>query len=113
MVASGIHIMIGADAEAPAFSDRRGDIGIDSMTAKVVERVMEFALQGVASEFRIAVDTISDDTIFQCHVLWARGPHRLMADAAVPRFVGIDLVIIIGHGKAVLIEIGVSGNGQA
>jgi hypothetical protein len=36
-----------------------------------------------------------------------------MTDAAVPRFVGIDLVIIIGHGKAVLIEIGVSGNRQA
>jgi hypothetical protein len=36
-----------------------------------------------------------------------------MTDAAVPRFVGIDLVIIIGHGQAVLIEIGMTGDGQA
>ena len=43
VVAPGIHIMIGADAEAPAFSDRRGDIGINSMTAKVIKSVVDLA----------------------------------------------------------------------
>jgi hypothetical protein len=35
-----------------------------------------------------------------------------MADTTVPGLIGIDLIVIIGYGQAVLIDIGMSGDGQ-
>ena len=82
------------------------------MTAKVIKGVIDLALKGVASQFGITVYAVSDDAIFQSHILRTSRPYGLMTDTTMPRFVGIDLIIIVGYRQTVFVEVGVAGNGQ-
>ena len=113
MVAARVEVMIGTDAESPSLADGCRHIRVHHLTAKMIQRIVQLALELITSQLRLAVDAIGDDAIFQDHVLRSHRANSLMAYATVPRLIGIDLVIIVRHGQAVLVDIGISRDRQA
>ena len=112
VVAARIEVVVGADADAPSLADRRRDVGIHHVAAIVVESVIQLPLEGVACQLRSAVDAIGNDAILQGHVLWSHRLHRLVTHTVMPGLVGVDLIVIIGYWQAVLIDIGIAGDGE-
>ena len=113
VVASGVEVLVASHADAPSVSQRRRDIGIYGLTAEVVQRIVDLPLKAVACQFRLTVHSIGNGTVFQHHILRCHGAGRLMAHAAMPGFIGIDLQHIVGYWKTILKDGGPLVGGQS
>ena len=111
-VATRIKVLISAQANAPTFPYRCRNVGIDSLTAEHVERIVHTSFKLVTCQLRLTIDAIADDPIFQHHILWTHGSSTLMTYTTMPTFIGVQLVIIVRHRQAIFIDVGISADRQ-